>query len=212
MKVSDQYHIWYEKNRIWEKTRWLGIPMWKLPMDAFVIQELIFDIKPDLIIETGTGHGGSTTFYASLLQLINNDGKVITVDIEPKASWHDIHSYEIHSRIYPILGNSVDDSTFELIDEIYRKNETTMVILDSWHSYDHVLKELNKYQDYVSRGSYMIIEDTHVSGHPVDWEHGDGPYEAVEEFLENNIKFVLDRTCEKHGMSFNPGGYLRRIR
>ena len=88
--ISDEYHKWYETNRIWEKTSWLGTPMWKLPFDAFIIQELICMIKPDLIIETGTGCGGSSVFYASIMQLLDK-GEIITIDIYgSKANWYEV--------------------------------------------------------------------------------------------------------------------------
>lgn len=209
--ISDEYHKWYETNRIWEKTSWLGTPMWKLPFDAFIIQELICMIKPDLIIETGTGCGGSSVFYASIMQLINK-GKVLTIDIDgSKIDWYDVPT-PIMDRIYPLCGSSVDRETIDIIDDLYNPKETTMVILDSWHSYEHVLQEMLLYKNYVSRGSFMIVEDTHVSGHPVEWEHGDGPYEAVQDFLEKHDNFIVDSLCEKYEMTFNPSGYLRRVK
>ena len=211
MKLSEEYHKWYEENRIWEKTTWLGTPMWKLPFDSFVMQEIIFNVQPDLIIETGTGCGGSSVFYASIMQLLNK-GKVITSDIDgSKQNWYTV-PIPIMNRIYPINGSSTDPKTVELVEELYDENETTMVILDSWHSYDHVLEEMWIYHKYVSKFSYMVVEDTHVNGHPVEWEHGKGPYEAVQEFLKVNDDFVIDRVCEKYEMTFNPGGYLRRAR
>jgi cephalosporin hydroxylase len=209
--ISDEYHKWYESNRIWEKTKWLGVPMWKLPFDAFIIQELICMIMPDLIIETGTGCGGSSVFYASIMQLLNK-GKIITVDVDgSKVNWYEVPT-PIMDRIYPVVGNSVSREVIDLVEDLYNENEKTMVILDSWHSYDHVIHEMLLYKHYVSRGSYMIVEDTHVHGHPVEWEHGEGPYEAVQDFLKENDDFIVDHLCEKYEMTFNPSGYLRRIR
>ena len=186
--------------------------MWKLPMDAFIIQELIFDIKPDLIIETGTGCGGSSVFYASIMELINK-GKVLTIDIDgSKIDWYNDVPVPVMDRIYPLCGSSVDRETIDIIDDFYNPTETIMVILDSWHSYEHVLQEMLLYKNYVSRGSFMIVEDTHVNGHPVDWQHGDGPYEAVQDFLKKHNNFIVDSLCEKYEFSFSPSGYLRRVK
>jgi cephalosporin hydroxylase len=211
--ISDEYHKWYEKNRIWEQTKWLGVPMWKLPFDAFIIQELICMIKPDFIIETGTGCGGASVFYASLLQLFGH-GRVISIDIDSsKQNWYECDLFSVLNRIKLINGSSIDQETINLIKKCCNPNkEIGMVILDSWHSYDHVLEEMRLYNKYVSRGSYLIVEDTHVSGHPVEWDYGKGPYEAVQTFLEENDNFVVDKLCEKFKMTFNPNGYLRRVK
>lgn len=209
--ISDEFHKWYENKRIWEQTKWLGVPMWKLPFDAFIVQELIYDIKPDLIIETGTGCGGSSVFYASIMELIGK-GEILTIDIDgSKADFYSAPP-KIMERIYPYNGSSTNEETIDVIDDVWDEELTTMVILDSWHSYEHVLHEMLLYRGYVSRGSYMIVEDTHVNGHPVEWEHGDGPYEAVQDFLEKIDNFVVDSLCEKYKMTFNPSGYLRRVK
>lgn len=213
MKCVDEFHNWYETNRIWEKTKWLGVPMWKLPFDAFIIQELIYEVQPDLIIETGTGCGGSTVFYASIMQLLNK-GQILTIDIDgAKIDWYNVPP-SIMDRIYPVCGSSTNYETIDIIQDLYDGNkiEKTMVILDSWHSYEHVLHEMLLYRGYVSKGSYLIVEDTHVNGHPVEWEHGDGPYEAVQDFLEKFDNFVVDSLCEKYKFTFNPSGFLRRVK
>lgn len=210
MKCVDEFHTWYEKSRTWEQTKWLGVPFWKLPFDAFVMQELICKIKPDCIIETGTGLGGSSVFYASILEMIGH-GKVITVDIDGrKQLWKDCTNMEILSRIRFIWGSSIDKSTLSKINSFIHPNQTIMVILDSWHSYEHVLQELEMYYPFVTRSSYLIVEDTHVSGHPIEWKWGKGPYEAVEDFLKKHQNFEIDQECEKHLMTFNPRGFLKR--
>jgi cephalosporin hydroxylase len=212
----DAFHKFYEKQRLWQNTKWLGIPCWKLPFDAFIIQDIIYETKPDYIIETGTAYGGSALFYASLCELIDH-GHVLTVDIELK---HDNYKSDVkksvRNRISYIGGSSTNDLTVKEISRIVNLTDTWMtkniVILDSWHSYDHVRKELDLYAPFVSVGSYMIVEDTHVSGHPVEWEWGKGPYEAVKDFLEDNDNFVVDHDREVYLMSFNPSGYLRRVK
>ena len=149
--ISDEFHKWYENKRIWEQTKWLGVPMWKLPFDAFIVQELIYDIKPDLIIETGTGCGGSSVFYASIMELIGK-GEILTIDIDgSKADFYSAPP-KIMERIYPYNGSSTNEETIDVIDDVWDEELTTMVILDSWHSYEHVLHEMLLYRGYVSRG------------------------------------------------------------
>lgn len=211
MKISDNFHKHYEKNRMWENTKWLGVPIWKLPFDAFIIQELIYKVKPDYIIETGTGLGGSSVFYASILELMYH-GVVLTIDTDhTKQQLSMCYNAGVVSRINCITGSSIDP---DIVKEVSRftKNKRCLVILDSWHSYDHVLEEMKLYSQFVAVDSYMIVEDTHVSGHPVKWEYGKGPFEAVKKFLKTNNDFVADRECEKFMMTFNPNGYLKRIK
>lgn len=202
-RLSDDFHIYYEKKRLWETTKWLGVPIWKLPFDAFVIQELICESKPDYIIETGTGFGGSALFYASIQDMIKY-GRVISVDVENKVNFK-------HKRIKFLTGSSIDKP---INNQIYRivKTNNNMVILDSWHTKEHVLKEIELYAHFVGLNNYLIIEDTHTNGNPIKWKWGDGPMEAVKEFLKSNKNFIIDKHCERLGMTFNPNGYLKRIK
>lgn len=206
----DEYHKYYEKNRIWEKNSFLGIPCWKLPMDAFVIQELIYRTRPDYIIETGTGHGGSALFYASICELIG-EGKVITVDNDhSKRNSHEWGMFEWEDRIIFFTGDSVD--VFPKIKRYIGDNVSCMVILDSWHSKEHVYREMLMYNALVKQGGYMIIEDSHAAGNPVPWKHNDdGPMGAIKQWIGSyGDKWEIDESCEKHLLTFNPHGYLRR--
>ena len=210
MAISDTFHTFYEQHRLWKDTTWMGVPMYKLPFDAFVIQELICKVKPNFIIETGTGEGGSAIFYASLCELFTG-GKVITIDINDK---FDIDSFEISkikNRIIKVYGSSTNPLVFEKVKNLVGDG-SALVVLDSNHRKKHVVDELDLYSQLVNIGSYIIVEDTHVNYHPVPWEWGDGPMEAVHEFLEINDNFVIDSSCEKHMMTFNPRGYLRRVK
>lgn len=201
------YHTHYEKNKLWKNTTWLGQPMWKLPSDAIIMQEIIFETKPDLIIETGTGMGGSALFYASLLHLVDH-GQVLTID--KVRHFHNFGSTAAAARIKFVCGSSLDEA---VLSHVVReaKGRRCMVLLDSWHSYEHVRDELTAYWRFVKSGCYLIVEDSHVSGHPVEWEWGKGPYEAAEEFAkEYASQFEVDRTRERHLMTFNPAGFLRR--
>jgi cephalosporin hydroxylase len=213
MESVDKFHVHYEKNKIWEKSRYMGIPMWKLPFDAMVMQELIYQVKPDLIIETGTGHGGSALFYASLCELMG-EGRVISIDVdESKRKEHTWGQFAWEDRIMFIKGSSTEETTFEIVKAFSEFSTRTMVTLDSWHTKEHVLKEIELYSPLVSIGSYLIVEDTHANGNPVPWEYdNEGPYEAVQEFLFENDEFAIDTHCEKYLMTFNPSGFLRRQR
>lgn len=209
-KTCDNFHELYEEQRVWEKQTWLGVPFYKLPMDALIIQELIFKIKPRYIIETGTCFGGSALFYASICQLLGY-GQVITIDkVEKKIELSQTTQFLFDNRVIKFIGSSLNQRIIKQIYSVAR-NQKNMVILDSWHSKEHVLKELELYSNLVSVGSYLIVEDTHVNGHPIQWEYGEGPYEAVEEFLKKDSTFVIDKDCEKLLISFNPNGFLRRV-
>jgi cephalosporin hydroxylase len=206
-----KFHIYYEENRLWEDAKWLGVPMWKLPFDIMIFQELIFKIRPSIIIETGTGKGGSALFYASIQKLMNIvDRNVITIDIEDKTNVNLTNYMDLN--IVKLNGSSLNPNIHEIIDLYVLPELTTMVFLDSWHSYDHVLEEMEIYSEYVSKGSYMIVEDSHVNGHPIVWKWGKGPYEAIDEFRSRHDNFEIDKTCERNLITFNPNGYLRRIK
>lgn len=209
-RAVDEFHTFYEKSRIWEKTKWLGVSCWKLPFDAFIIQEIIWNIQPDFIIETGTGKGGSAVFYASILEIIGK-GKVVTCDIEGKCDYNKIPK-KLKKRIIFEHGGSTNPLVFSRIEKKV-KGKKNIVILDSDHNCDYVRQEMSMYSTFVPVESYMIVEDTHVNGHPVPWKWGDGPYEAVEDFLDfHGEEWEADYWCEKYIMTFNPKGYLRRVK
>jgi len=187
----------------WKNTRWLGINLWKNPLDLWVYQELIHEHRPDLIIETGTWAGGSALFLASLCDLINH-GRVITIDIET------LDNRPEHERIAYITGSSLDPTVINPVVEQARTCETVMVLLDSDHNKAHVLNELRIYAPLVTVGSYVVVEDTNINGHPVARSFGPGPMEAVDEFLAEDSRFEIDLTPEKFLHTFNPHGFLRR--
>jgi cephalosporin hydroxylase len=206
-EVVDKFHIEYETNRMWENMFWMGTPIWKMPFDAFAIQDLIYKLKPDYVIETGTAFGGSALFYASMLKLLNH-GEVITVDIEKKAVPETNEIWK--EKVISFIGSSIDDDIFSEIKTIV-ENKKNIVLLDSWHTKEHVLKELQLYSQLIPVNSYIIVEDTHVNGHPVPWKWGEGPYEAVFEFLRTHDNFAIDKDCEKLVLTNNPSGYLKRL-
>jgi cephalosporin hydroxylase len=220
MNKSDEYHRWYEENRVWETTTWMGVPAWKLPNDAWVIQELVWRVRPGIVVETGTGCGGSALFYASLLKLLDvlprsggHNSYVITIDRENRFEKYLANASDEVRNLWETRVAFIEGDSIKVFPDVRECADgfPIMVLLDSWHSKDHVLREMELYSELVTPGSYLIVEDTHVSGHPVPWEWGEGPFEAVEEFLSRHGEFEIDRSCERLGMTFNPGGFLRRV-
>jgi cephalosporin hydroxylase len=181
---------------------WMGVPILKCPLDLWVYQELLNEIRPDLIIETGTYAGGSALYLAHLCDLLGN-GNVVSVDIEARER-------PAHPRVSYLTGSSVDPAVLRLVESRVAGARKVMVILDSDHSFEHVCAELDAYSGFVTEDSYLIVEDTNLSGHPVHPEQERGPLESVRHFLAGNALFVPDRSREKYLVTFNPLGYLRR--
>jgi cephalosporin hydroxylase len=207
--VIDEFHKLYYDSHLaggtWRNTFWLGVPTLKNPLDLWIYQELIYELRPDIVIETGTANGGSALFIASICDLVNN-GRIITVDIQ------DSEGRPQHNRIKYLIGSSVSTEIVEQIRNSISPEDKVMIVLDSDHSKKHVLSELRIYSNLVSKEGYIIVEDTNLNGHPVALENGPGPMEAVEEFLMENNSFVVDSHREKFYLTFNPKGYLRKIK
>lgn len=207
--IVDQFHKLYHDshilNKTWGNTFWLGIPTQKCPLDLWIYQEIIFDEKPDVIIECGTKYGGSALFLASMCDLINN-GEIITIDIEDKKGKPQ------HKRIKYLLGSSTSEEIVGRVRKLISGKNKIMVILDSDHHKEHVLNELRIYSKFVNKESYIIAEDTNLNGYPILPNFGPGPMEAVEEFLKENKNFIIDKGREKFYLTFNPKGYLKRVK
>lgn len=198
---------------------WLGLPIIQLPQDIIAMQELIWRIKPDVIIETGIARGGSAVFYASLLKLIGK-GKVISIECELReANRAALANHPMSGLIEIIDGDSVSADTLAMLRARLEPDDVIMVCLDSNHSHDHVLKELELYSPLVTPGSYIVVFDTIVEFLPEPeqktrpWGKGDNPLTAVQAFLAGNDDFVVDENLtRKLGVSYAPSGYLERIR
>ncbi len=169
----------------------------------WVYQDILYETKPDLIIETGTYFGGSALYLAHVCDALGR-GKIVTIDIAPKEKLPN------HPRITYLTGSSVNAETIEKVHTYAKDAARVMVILDSDHHKDHVLSEMRAYASFVTPGCYMIVEDTNLNGHPVVPEMGPGPMEATREFLKDRSDFVIDTSREKYFLSQNPSGYLRR--
>lgn len=197
---------------------WMGRPIIQLPQDMMAMQELIWNIKPDLVIECGIAHGGSIIYYASLLEL-QGHGEVLGIDrdIRPH-NRQAIESHPMFKRISMIEGSSVDLGVVEQVRAL-AEGKKVILVLDSNHTHEHVLEELRLYAPLVSVGSYCVVMDTVVEDMPADafpdrpWGLGDNPKTAVWAYLEENGDFEIDQQMnDKLLISVAPDGYLRRVR
>lgn len=207
---------------------WMGRPILQFPSDLMVLQEIIFKVKPTLIIECGVAFGGLTVFLSSILEYAGIPGIVLGIDIEIREhNRKGIHDIDNDNRIILYEGSSVESGTMEYIDWSldYKNGPGTigprkiMVCLDSNHTHDHVLKEMELYGPLVSVGSYMVVFDTAIayvmSEQPADrpWGPGNNPLTAVQEFLKTHDEFVVDREVEQRALlTCAPGGWLRKIK
>ena len=205
--ITNRFHklYYYRRAQTWRNTRWLGTDVLKCPLDLWVYQELLYELRPDWIIETGTAFGGSASYLASICDVLGN-GRVLTIDPVERAGRPQ------HPRIRYLRGLSTDREILAQVASAISGARAVLVLLDSDHSYENVLAELRAYSGFVTPGSYCVVEDGNVGGHPVAREFGAGPLEAVRTFLAETDAFEVDRAREKFYLTFNPSGYLRRVR
>lgn len=180
---------------------WRGAGMDKCPADLICYQEIIWALRPPIIIETGTWFGGSALFFADMCELAGA-GQVLSIDIAPETP------LPSHPRLTYLLGDSTSPETLAAVTT-WADGEQGLVVLDSAHDQEHVLAELADYHRFVAPGMYLVVEDTNINGHPVRPDFGPGPYEAVQRWLPNHPDFSVDSEGEPY-LTNNPGGYLRR--
>ena len=196
---------------------WLGRPIIQFPQDMIAMQEIIWKVKPDLIIETGIAHGGSLIFSASILELIGEDGRVLGIDIDIREHNRlEIKKHPMSKRIAMIEGSSIDEKIAEQVYDFAKGRKRIMVFLDSMHTHEHVLKELELYSPLVTKGSYLVVFDTIIEDMPDDffpdrpWGPGNNPKTAVWEFMKTNDRFEIEKEIEnKLLITVAPDGYLR---
>jgi cephalosporin hydroxylase len=199
---------------------WLGRPIIQFPQDIVAMQEIVWQVKPDLIIETGIAHGGSLIFYASMLELIGSKGRVLGIDIEIREHNRvEIEKHPMFKRIDLIQGSSVDEAVIKQVRKTAARRKKVLVVLDSLHTHAHVLKELELYSPLVTRGSYLVVFDTIIEDMPADffpdrpWSRGNNPKTAVRVFLKKNDRFEIDKDIEnKLLITVAPSGYLKCIK
>lgn len=219
IKSADAFNSASNKAQYSYNFTWMGRPIIQYPQDIIAMQELIWEIKPDLIIETGIAHGGSIVYYASLLELIGK-GEVLGIDIDIRAhNKAEIERHPMYKRITMIQGSSIDQDIAAQVKKFAEGKETIMVVLDSNHTHEHVLAELELYAPMVTVGSYIVVFDTIVENLPNyylpnrPWAIGDNPMTAAQQFLASNDNFEVNTAIDdKLLISVSPKGYLKRIK
>lgn len=203
------------ENKLDYEVNWLGIPIIQNPYDMIVMQELIYELRPDLIIETGVAHGGSLIYYASILELLGH-GKVIGIDVDIRE--HNrilLDKHPMIKRVEMIEGSSIDQAIIKSVESQINPGDIVLVILDSDHTKPHVYAELNAYKDLVSKGSYMVVFDTfmpYLVGLKGETPHfkNDSAMDAVRAFLSKNQEFKVDQLRNKFFVTSCPDGFLRK--
>lgn len=212
--ISQRFHDLYWNTGTWNWTFWQGVPTLKCPLDLWIYQELLWLLRPRLVVELGTWAGGTATFLANMMDIYGADAdcRVLTVDIldaeglAPHVAHYTAHApFPVrirapHPRIEYVTGDSISAAVVEKVRTVADGKCPIMVIADSNHSFEHTYQELLLYHPLVTPGSWFIMEDT----------DGSGPRQAVERFLQENQEFYSDAQCEKFHMTFNPRGYLKR--
>lgn len=199
---------------------WFGRPIIQLPDDIMALQELIFAIRPDMIIETGVAHGGSLALSASMLGLLGGKGDVVGVDVEIRPhNRKAIEEHPLSRRITLIEGSSTDESVVQQVRALAADRQKVMVFLDSNHTHAHVRRELQLYSPLVKKGSYVVVFDTAIDDLPAGsfpdrpWGKGNNPKTAVWEFLRSTDRFAVDKDIENRLLlTAAPDGYLKCIK
>jgi cephalosporin hydroxylase len=204
------------QQRVSYRFTWMGVPVIQLPEDLLTMQAVIHRVRPDVIVETGTAHGGSAIFYASILELLGGGGRVVSVDVEIRP--HNRRAIDAHAlgrRVRLIEGSSIAPETVARVREAIRPGERVLVALDSNHTRAHVEQELEHYAPLVTAGSYLVVFDGVMkdladapSGRP-EWAT-DNPLTAVEAFLAEHPEFERDAEIIPYPVTHCPGGFLRR--
>ena len=202
------FTLWGSNEKGLFDNTWLGIPTIQNPLDVWITQEILFEVKPDFLVETGSLQGGSAALWATILAQINPAAKIISVDITD----HVTTAKElpiVKKMVTFLVGSSTDPAIFEKIEKQV-KGKKVVVILDSAHTREHVYEELKLYSKLVPVGSYLIVQDTGMvlpSPAMLGWANL-----GVQDFIKENDQFIADRGRERLVITNNPGGYLRRVR
>lgn len=206
--VNEFQTYYYYYAAPWKRTTWLGVPVLQYPSDLIVLQEVIWDTRPELIIESGTAYGGTALFFATILDGIGS-GEVLTLDIDHSRVKPRSRS---HSRVRLLTADSTKPESSE---EVRRRAEgyRTMIFLDADHRREAVLTELRAYADLVTPGCYAVVADSAINNHPLPWLSGggyEGPFEAIQDFLAERNDFEVDGSREYQVLTLFPSGFLRR--
>jgi cephalosporin hydroxylase len=206
--IIDAFHtLYYCSNHTWNAghTTWIGIPCFQNPLDMWILQEIIFETKPTVIIECGSALGGGSLFFAHMMDNAGiKEGKVIAIDTEGRINLY-------HKRVLNLTGRSTSTLVLKWINEEIRNDDKVMVVLDSDHTTENVMNEIRIYAPIITPGCYMVVMDSNLGGNPIHIpEIGQGPMAAIEQFMKENKEFEIDREREKFYFTFCPNGWLRR--
>jgi cephalosporin hydroxylase len=209
-KITEAYHKWYYNTEIWKSTTFMGVLCQKSVSDMWNYQEIISDLKPSLVLEFGTCSGGSALFFSTVLQRVKRKSKVLSIDVDHQEVSSLVRK---NSHIELLNCSSVDLKVSRRIKALRKKySGSVFAILDSDHHKAHVLAEMELLRPLLRKGDYLIVEDSNINGHPVLAEFGEGPMEAILEYLR---KYPQDyewdfRRENKFGFTFAPRGFLIR--
>jgi len=217
-EAAHQFNIVSNQEKYSYNFSWMGRPIIQYPQDMIAMQEIIWQHKPDLIIETGIAHGGSLIYYASIMELIGK-GEIVGIDIDIRPhNRKEIESHPMFNRIHLIEGSSMDQQIVDRVAAFASGKGTVLVCLDSNHTHEHVLEELKLYSPFVTSGSYLVVFDTIIEDMPKGmydrpWDVGNNAKTAIWKFLETNNGFEIDQMIDnKLLISVAPEGYLKCIR
>ncbi|MBC16632.1 MAG: cephalosporin hydroxylase [Desulfovibrio sp.] len=222
-ELLEQSHRWAQRSNESGYTynfKWMGLPIIQYPQDMAAMQEIIWEVKPDLIIETGVARGGSLIFYASMLKMMDIQGGVVGVDIDIRPHNREaIENHPMAKYITLIQGSSIDEGIVNQVKKCAQGKKRVLVVLDSNHTHQHVLEELKAYAPLVTKGSYCVVFDTLVEDMPEGsfpdrpWDKGDNPKTAVWEYLKTTDRFEIDDAIHnKLQITVAPDGYLKCIK
>lgn len=221
--LHERTREWFQRASRYEYSyhfTWLGRPIIQFPQDMVALQEIIWRIRPSLILETGIARGGSLIFSASMLELIGGEGRVVGVDVDIRPHNRvEIECHPLARRITMIEGSSTSAAVADRVMTEAQGAERVLLLLDSNHTHDHVLRELELYSPLVAAGSYIVVYDTVIEFMPADafpdrpWGRGNNPWTAVREFLRGNDRFEIDHEIQnKLLITVAPDGYMRCVR
>ena len=200
---------------------WMGLPIIQAPQDIVAMQEILWEVKPDLVIETGVARGGSVIFYASMMEMMGLDGHVLGIDIDIRThNYGAIIQHPMYRRVTLLEGSSIDTATVAKVNEFAKRAKRVLVALDSNHTHEHVLAELKHYAPMVTKDSYCVVFDSGVENLPDNptcndrpWGKGNNPKTAVHEYLKSDDSFAVAREIEdKLLITSCSDGYLKKIK
>lgn len=227
-EVAFAYDVWFEENQIFQYMSWMGVFIQQDPSDAFAIQDMLWRVKPDLVIEIGTNTGGGAIFYATIMRVYNPSAQIVTLDVKPLSNWNsrnnmrcpdctlaDKHPFWKDGTIHFIQGRVTEKPTHDAVDEFVKKATRVLVIEDASHRYPDTLQNMEAIHDWVTPGSYMLVQDTKMDRFValLNKKYAKlrfGPMRSVNEFLTRHSDFVIDRRFEYLLYSQHHRGFLRK--